>query len=119
MTETACSIEHALPRCGLSRRARDLIRTHREVSAKIVEQHEVRIEPNHFGCQCPPPVARHRHVPEAAGYVKCEPADSSNTAIAEPVHIDRIKVQLTSDEHDPSVRDRPQKRPNALEHQFL
>ena len=83
------------------------------VSSKVVEPHEVRIESHHLRGQCPAPVAGHRHVRVDPRYPKSQPAHAGNPLIAEPVHIDRIEVRLARDEHDPGIRDRPQKRPDA------
>ncbi len=96
-----------------------LRRTHTGRSTKVVESHEVSLGPHHLRRQCPAPVARHRHVRVDPRYPKSQPAYAGNPLIAEPVHIDRIEVRLAGDEHDPGIRDRPLKRPNAIVDQFL
>ena len=85
------------------------------LSSKVVQPHEVRIESLHLGRQCPTPVARDRHVRVDTRYAKSQPADAGDPPIAEAVHIDCIEFSLARDEHDPSVRDGPQKGPDVEE----
>ena len=92
--------------------------TDHSVSSKVVEQHQVGIEPLHLRGQDPPSVAGRAHVREDSRDPEPKPARAANPPVAEPVDIDRVEVGLSRDEHDPGVRDRPQERPDALEHDF-
>ena len=104
--------------CGKNRPTTETEDRRLKTLSKAVEPHEVRIEAHLVRSQYPAPVWGHRHVPVDPRHPKSEPAHSSHPLIAEPVYVNRVEVGVASDEHYPGARERPQKGPNALEHQF-
>ena len=76
-------------------------------SPKIIDQHEIGIEPDHLCCQCPAPITRHCHVRVDPRYPKSELAYPVHPLIAEPIHLNApnnpIRTWIINDGVNPVV----------------